>query len=93
MKVDSIEILRKDITDNGLCHGILCLHGDLGERIQVHCAVPARGLAALNGINAALAREALRQVRRMPECRRSQLEVAERAMPLPTPGRRIRLAG
>lgn len=88
MKITYVELLRLEHSDGSGCTADICLHGNGGERIQMQCSVSKPSGPALNGL---LAREAVRQLNRMPEFRRQAAAVSERAMPKLKARRVIRL--
>lgn len=91
MKIICMELLSRERRSDGTIIGELCLHGNGGERIQIQCAIKRQGLMSKRAGNGALALEALRQLRRMPEFRRAPLSVSLHAMPKAPTRRRVRL--
>ncbi|MGH1464555.1 MAG: hypothetical protein ACRBBQ_04265 [Cognatishimia sp.] len=81
MKVTHVELLERCITPTGRCRGKMCVHGDGGESIRVECDIPYFGIGGMAAINSALAQDAMRQLRRLPEFRRNPPQEAEFAMP------------
>jgi hypothetical protein len=69
------------------------MHGDQGERIVIQCNIDAHSAMSRRALNGALAQDALRQLKRMPELRKHTVGVAQRAMPRGPRQRTIRLTG
>ena len=92
MKIIHIELLSQTRSKAGDCIGKLRVHGTLGERIELMCRVPMVGRRQDKAVHAALAQDALRQIRRLPEFRRRSLQVAPNAMPRAPMRRIIRLS-
>lgn len=91
MQVIRLELVSREILRNGRCFGRVRLIGDGGESILVDCNVPFGGMARLS-VNGALAQDAMRQLRRMPEFRCDPPELAEFALPAPRKRRVLALS-
>ena len=93
MKVIHLELLDRRIFGDNKCVGTFCLHGECGERIQVQSRVRLDRKLPRQSLNGLLSKEAIRQLRRMPEHRGKTVEVTKHAMPRLREQRVIRLAG
>lgn len=93
MKVIHLELLDRQIFGDKECVGTFCLHGEQGERVQVQSTVRLDHVLTHQNLNGVLAKEAIRQLRRMPEHRGKSVEVVKHAMPRLREQRVIRLAG
>ncbi|MEE2944114.1 MAG: hypothetical protein VX444_02970 [Pseudomonadota bacterium] len=93
MKVIHLELLDRRKFGDNKCVGTICLHGKHGERIQVQSTVRLDHVLSHQSVNGILAKEAIRQLRRMPEHRGKSLEVSKHAMPRLREQRVIRLTG
>jgi|GEM_PF-3905584 len=91
MKIIHVELLSQSILTNHTCTGSVCVHGSAGERVQIQYSIPfAKGLSRRHA-NAAIARDAIRQIKRMPEHRTGKLIIEEYAAPQKPLQRVIRL--
>lgn len=93
MHVTSVTLLSRKTRPEGRICALLGLNGDRGEHVQILCEVRTDILRSHRAENAALAEDALRQLRRMPEYRLAEVSVAKFAMPQPPQRRALHLAG
>lgn len=82
MQVTHTELQSWHLTAAGQCRGMILLHGDDGARFQMKCEVPRDKHMGRSALNAALAQEALRQLRSLPEFRSDPPSLAPHAIPL-----------
>ncbi len=92
MQVNHVELLEWHLTPEGRCHGKVRMHGDGGETFVLDCDVPCAGNVGRRALNGALAQDAGRQLRQMPEYRKDPPQAAEHAMPQPRKRRRLQLS-
>ncbi|MFY0595459.1 MAG: hypothetical protein JXQ85_03405 [Cognatishimia sp.] len=91
MKIIHVELLSQSMLPDRTCTGSVCVHGTAGERVQIQYSISlSKGLSRRHA-NAAIARDAIRQIKRMPEHRTGKLIIEEHALPQKPPQRVIRL--
>lgn len=81
MEVKRMELLSKETRPDGVVEGKVRVHGTNGESIQILCELRRERLMRMKPINSALAAEALRQLRRMPEYRRTRITISKFGLP------------
>lgn len=92
MIITKVELLARRTLANGVCQGDLRLIGDGNEVFYMRCKLHPQEML-LNGSNAALASDALRQIKRLPEYRLAEVSVSPIAIPKQRKRRVIALAG
>ncbi len=91
MEVKRMELLSKETRSDGVVEGTIRIHGSDGEDIQIVCVLRWKSLITHRSINSALAAEALRQLRRVPEFRRTGITISKFGLPRQQPRRVITL--
>ena len=81
MKVIRVDLLEREITPDGRCVGKARVCLETGASIILDCTIPYSGVGGMAGLNGSFAREALRQLRRLPEYSEVDLQIAKHAMP------------
>lgn len=80
MEVKRMELLSKETRPDGVVEGKIRVIGSGGENIQLLCELRRERLF-YRPTNSALAAEAIRQLRRMPEFRRTRITISKFGLP------------
>lgn len=80
MEVKRMELLSKETRPDGVVEGKIRVIGSGGENIQLLCELRRERLL-YRPTNSALAAEAIRQLRRMPEFRRTRITISKFGLP------------
>lgn len=91
MKIVHVELISQNFTSDGYCEGSMCVRGAEGELIHLLSRVKMPLRENRHEVNAMLAQDAIRQVKRMPEYRKGGVKVDKHAMPRLRRRRIIRL--
>lgn len=91
MEITHTELLSRKTRADGVVEGKILFHGANGENIQIRCEVRKEWMREIKLVNGALAEDGLRQLRLMPEYRRTRISISEFGLPRPQLNRVITL--